>query len=100
MIDNTDFKKIPPQFIERYKPQFEVWAREFRIRGKRQAILFERRPGAPSLLDAEGRVIQRGAWLEAEVDRSNPLNVRVVIKPATDHDEELIARHTRELMLH
>lgn len=88
----TVFERIPDLFVQLYDAQFQVWAREFRKRGRRQAIEFRRRPGAAVLLDVEGRPIQAGAWLVAEPDGE-----RVVIRPATEHDAELIERHVRDM---
>lgn len=92
----TVFEKIPALFVEAYDASFQVWAREFQKRGPRCAIPFARPPGEPVLLDQAGRPIQAGAWFEAEVDRSGPAP-RVVIRPATEHDAEMIARHVRDL---
>lgn len=89
----TAFERIPEMFIEMYDPQFQAWAREFRRRGNRQAILFRRRPGAVVLLDGNGQEIAYGCWLEATVESAG----RVVIRPATEHDEEMIERHVREM---
>lgn len=96
----TVFRRIPGLFVELYRPQFEIWAREFRARGKKCAIVFERLPGAPAVLDEAGRPVQAGAWLEAEIDGSNPAAPRMVVKPASEHDAELIARHCSEMTGH
>lgn len=93
----TVFEKIPDPFVQAYDAQFQTWAREFRTRGPRCCVVFERRPGAPVLLDGEGRAIKRGAWLVAEVDKSKPREPKIVIRPADDFAEDLIAKHTREL---
>jgi len=95
----TVFERIPDLFVQMYDAQFQAWAREFKARGPKQAIRFGRPKGAPVLLDGEGRAIEAGAWLVAEVDRSGA-SVRVIIRPATEHDQELIARHTREMQPH
>lgn len=89
----TVFEKIPDLFVQIYDAQFQVWAREFRRRGNKCAVVFRRRPGAAALLDCEGRVIEAGAWLQAHVEGPG----RVVIRPATEQDAELIARHVREM---
>lgn len=96
----TVFEKIPEIFVHLYDRQFQVWAREFRKRGKRCAIVFNRPPGKAVLLDADGQPILAGAWLTAEVDASAPGSPRIVIRPATPHDEEMIARHVREMQPH
>lgn len=93
----TIFQRIPEVFAEWYDAQFQVWAREFRTRGRRCAIVFDRVPGAPVLLDAEGRPVMKGAWLEAEVDRKPDGGAAVIIRPADAHAEELIARHCHEM---
>lgn len=95
----TVFEKIPDLFIQMYDYQFQVWAREFRARGPECAIIFQKPPGAVTLLDGNGHPIQKGAWMVAEVDRSLG-EPRVIIKPKTDHDEELISRHVREMSGH
>lgn len=95
----TDFEKIPPLFAEVYRPQFETWAREFRKRGSRCAIVFNPVPGKDPLFDQEGRPIAAGAWMQAEVDYKGR-EPRVIIRPATEHDQEMIARHCREMAPH
>lgn len=96
----TVFEKIPPLFVELYDPQFKIWAAEFRTRGRRCAIVFNLKPGQPVPRDGEGRPIAAGAWLQAEVDRSRPQTPRVIIRPATPHDEEMIARHVADMRPH
>lgn len=96
----TVFERIPDLFVELYDFQFQTWAREFRTRGKRCAIEFQRVPGQAVLLGPDGKPAQVGCWLEAEVDRSRPQEPRVVIKPATEHDEEMIAKHCRAMRGH
>lgn len=93
----TVFERIPDLFVQVYDYQFQTWAREFRTRGRKCAIVFARPPGSPVLLDVDGRKIVRGCWLEAEVDRSRPETPRVIIRPASEHDEEVISRHVREM---
>jgi len=93
----TVFERIPEIFVERYDSQFQTWAREFRRRGPKCAIPFDLMPGEIRLLDAGGRKIVKGCWLQAEVDRERPSMPRVVVKPATDHDAEMIERHSRDL---
>lgn len=92
----TIFEKIPELFIELYDSSFQVWAREFRIRGPRCAIEFIRPPGASALLDPEGRVIRKGAWLVAEPQDDGVMK----ISPASDLDAEIIERHVREMRPH
>lgn len=96
MFAATEFEKIPPLFVELYRYQFEVWAREYRKRGPKCAIVFARRPGSAVLLDAGGRPIQAGAWLTAELDVVGT-HCRFVVRPATDHDAEMIERHCLEM---
>lgn len=89
----TVFDQIPDAFVELYDAQFRTWAREFRRRGKRCAIVFHVKPGSVPILDGEGRRVVRGVWLEAQVEGGG----RMVIRPATEHDAEMIARHVREM---
>jgi len=96
----TVFEKIPELFIQHYDTSFQVWAREFQRRGPKCAIPFDRAPGVPPILDAEGRAVWKGAWLVAEVDRSLPASPRVVIRPADGASAEAIERHTREMARH
>jgi hypothetical protein len=96
----TEFERIPGLFVELYRRQFEIWAREFRKRGKRCAIVFNPAPGAAPLFDGEGRIIAAGCWLEADIDRSQPQMPRVIIRPASEHDEEMIARHVKTMSRH
>jgi hypothetical protein len=96
----TVFEKIPDLFVQHYDSSFQVWAREFRSRGNRCAIPFDRLPGAPVILGPDGKPSWKGAWLEAEVDRSEPQNVKIVIRPADDQAAALIEQHTREMSRH
>lgn len=96
----TVFEKIPDLFVQHYDTSFQVWAREFQKRGPKCAIPFDRAPGVPALLDAEGRPIWKGAWLVAEVDRAGPGDPRVVIRPEDDAAADAIERHTREMARH
>lgn len=96
----TVFERIPDVFVNHYDSSFQVWAREFRKRGPRCAIPFDRRPGEVPLLDAGGRVIFKGAWLVAEVDRSEPQNPRLVIRPEDDRAADEIARHVSAMAPH
>jgi hypothetical protein len=93
----TVFEKIPDQFVQAYDAQFQTWAREFRTRGSRCCVEFARPPGSPVLLDVEGRAVKRGAWLTAEIDKSRPQQPKIVIRPADEFAEDLIARHTKEM---
>lgn len=95
----TVFEKIPDLFVEVYDAQFQTWAREFRTRGPRCAIVFNLTPGAQPIYDEDGRIVAVGAWLTADLDLSTP-NRRMVIRPATEHDEEMIARHGRAMKPH
>lgn len=92
----TVFQQIPDLFVQLYDSSFQVWAREFRVRGPKCAVEFIRVPGAPALLDGEGRAIRKGAWLVAEPQGDGVM----VIKPASERDAELIERHTREMRPH
>lgn len=96
----TDFERIPGLFVELYRTQFETWAREVKTRGLRCAIVFNPAPGAKPLFDGEGRIVAAGAWLQAEIDRSRPQEPKIIIRPATEHDEEMIARHVRTMSAH
>jgi hypothetical protein len=96
----TSFEKIPDLFIELYDAQFQIWAREFRARGRYAAIVFNRPPGTPMEMDAEGQPVWHGCWLAAEIDRGLIGGPRVVIRPRTDHDAEMIERHCREMAAH
>jgi hypothetical protein len=91
----TVFERIPDLFVQVYDYQFRVWAREFRRRGTRCAIVFTPIPGRPVPLDVEGRPVKVGAWLECEVEAN-----RFVVRPASEHDAEMIARHCREIRGH
>jgi hypothetical protein len=93
----TVFERIPDLFVELYDDQFKQWAREFKTRGQFAAIVFNRPRGTPIILDGHGQPVWHGAWLEAEVDRSQPQLPRVIIRPRTEHDEEMIERHCKEM---
>lgn len=91
--------KIPEIFVELYDPQFRLWAREFRTRGRKCAIVFNLAPGSEPKFDEDGRMIAAGAWLEAQVEAGIG-EPRIVIKPASEHDAEMIARHCHEMKRH
>jgi hypothetical protein len=93
----TVFEKIPDVFVDHYDSSFQVWAREFRSRGPKCAIPLDRKPGERVLLDGEGRAVMKGVWLVAEVDRSKPQAPRLVIRPADEQSEQMIAQHVREM---
>jgi hypothetical protein len=88
----TIFDGIPDIFVDRYDAQFVDWGRQFRVRGKRCAIVFDVLPGQDIPLDSEGRVAWIGAWLKAEVESLGGVT-RVVISPASDWDRHLIETH-------
>ena len=100
----TIFNKIPDLFVELYDAQFRQWAREFRERtekfGPQAAIVFNPVPGQSADLDEHGQTVWKGAWFRAEVDKSNPANVRVIISPKTPHDEEMVLKHTFDMSPH
>ena len=93
----TIFEQIPDPFVAAYDDQFQTWAREFKSRGQRCCVVFDRPPGTPVLLDGEGRKIQRGAWLTAHMENGKDGGKQVVIKPENEFAAELIAKHTREM---
>lgn len=95
----TVFEKIHDIFVELYDPQFQLWAREFRTRGRRCAIVFNLAPGEMPKFDEEGRMIAVGCWLEAKLEITNG-EPRALIRPATELDEEMIARHCAEMRRH
>jgi len=92
----TQFERIPDLFLELYDEQFQLWAQEFRTRGKRCAIVFNPAPGSVPKFDGEGRMVATGCWLEAQVEITAG-SPRVVIKPASEHDQEMIERHCVEM---
>lgn len=98
----TEFRGISSStaqwFLHHYREQFSVWAHEFRLRGSKCAVIFESLPGRPVILDAEGRPVQRGVWLEAELDRDG-IEPMMIIRPATENDGEMIERHCREMKI-
>lgn len=95
----TVFERIPDLFLQIYDESLQVWAREFKTRGPKQAVQFLPVPGSIPILGPDGKPVLRGAWLVAEVDRSLG-EPRVIIKPETDRDAEAIDRHVREMARH
>ena len=96
----TVFERIPDLFVELYDEQFGMWAREYRRRGRYAAIVFNRVPGQGVVLGLDGKPVWRGCWLEAELEAGRGGERRMVIKPRTDHDAEMIERHCREMSRH
>lgn len=88
---------IPAEFAERYDAQFRMWGCEIAKRGRRCAIPFDVGPGEKAPVDADGNVIWRGAWFEAELDWADVSAPRLVIRPADDAAAELVARHSVEI---
>jgi hypothetical protein len=91
----TVFEGIPEVFIDRYTWQFEEWAASFRVRGKRCAIVFDVMPGQMPTMDAAGNLVWAGAWLVAELEGGSL--PRMVVRPATDWDRNLIEVHCWQL---
>lgn len=96
----TVFEKIPDLFVELYDQSFQTWAREFRVRGPECAIRFIPVPGEIAILGPDGKPAWKGCWLTAEVDRERPQNPRVIIRPKTEHDAEMIAKHCAAMRPH
>lgn len=96
----TVFENIPDLFVAHYDGSFQVWAREFKKRGARCAIPFDRVPGIPVILGHDGQPVWKGAWLVAEPDTSDPSRPRMVIKPEDEFAAHLIEKHTREMARH
>lgn len=92
----TVFERIPDVFVHAYDDQLQAWGREFRRRGPRCPIIFRRAPGSPVILDETGRPIMAGAWLTADIEPSVN-GPRMVVRPADDLAEELIAEHVRAM---
>lgn len=93
----TTFERIPELFVELYDAQFRQWAREFRERGRYAAIVFNRPAGHRMELDEDGEPVWFGAWFSAEVERTLLGGPRVVVRPRTEHDEDMVLRHCREM---
>ena len=99
----TVFDGIPEVFIDRYTWQFEEWAASFRVRGRRCAIVFDVMPGQLPTMDAAGNLVWAGAWLVAELEtrpgKGNGMIAvnRMVVRPATDWDRNLIEVHCWQL---
>ena len=95
----TIFEKIPDVFVQLYDAQFQLWAREYQTRGPYAAIVFNRPYGTPMQMDEDGQPVWFGAWLHATVEKTLR-GPRVVIKPRTEHDADMIERHCREMLPH
>jgi len=91
------FEDVPVGFVEHYDEQFRTWGREIAKRGRRCAIPFDVGPGEKPPRDAEGNVIWRGAWFEAELDWSDANAPRLVVRPADEATQDLIERHAAEI---
>ena len=96
----TVFEKIPEIFVELYDAQFQQWAREFHRRGRFAAIVFHAVPGQKMMRDEAGEPVWKGCWLEANLEPGRGGQTRIVVKPRTDHDREMIERHVRDMAAH
>lgn len=95
----TRFEKIPDIFYRIYREQFHQWAREFTKRGVFAAIVFNDPPGVPLRIGEDGNPVWRGAWFEAGVEKTH-VGEYFVIRPRTERDEDLVARHAHEMAPH
>jgi hypothetical protein len=93
----TVFERIPDFFVELYDEQFQVWSRELRKRGYECAIVFDLPDGVAPLLNENGQPMWRGCWLRARIERRPGGFFRMIIRPRTEEDEELIRRHCSEM---
>lgn len=89
------YEKIPLDFVQMYEPQLLHWARHFRKIGAVYAVEL-RKPVEPLLVERDPRRIV-GVRLAADIDKSMPGRVRIVIRPQTDADAEAIARHVVDM---
>ena len=88
----TLFDGIPDVFVEKYDAQFLEWARDFRTKGAKCAIVFDVLPGQVPALDVAGNLVWAGAWMTAQVETLRGKRV-MVVRPATDWDRNLIETH-------
>ena len=91
------FEDIPDCFVETYREKFVKWGKNFKNFGRTVIFTFYRKPGAMILLNPDGSKVQQGASLTAELDRSVKSRPRLIIRPSSERDKELIAEHSRYL---
>jgi len=90
----TDFERIPEEFVDRYMPEIQAWAGNFRTEGNRKGIVL-RGPvrGVPARYEALGGVPSIvGVTLVAEREAH-----RMVVRPASEQDEDVIRRHVEAM---
>ena len=92
----TVFEGIPDIFVERYDAQFEMWGREFRTRGRKCAIVFDRLPGETPSFDAADRLVWSGCWLTADIEEFRG-HQAMIIRPASEWDKNMVEEHAWNL---
>ena len=95
----TEFESIPEWFVERYNEEIVAWGLNFRKIGPvKTIVLKEGRLSDVSPAEDQGMVL-KGARLKAEFVRkpyTGELD-KVIVRPASDADESIIARHCEKM---
>ena len=91
MNPRTEFRRIPEDFVNRYDGALQAWARNFRTQGPRCGIRLNGPvPGVIEIPGMEPPSIY--VVLTAELQGG-----RMVVKPESDRDEEIIRKHVEML---
>lgn len=91
------FDKIPQEFVSAYAAELRRWGNGFGALGPHRAVVLRRVPGQEVKLDEYGQEPMVGVSLEAEVEHVAAGHIRLIIRPETDQDERLIARHCEDI---
>ena len=96
----AEFEDIPDEFVVHYAEQFKMWCAELKQRGTKCAIVLDLAPGEKRPRDEADRPIMGGVWMQATADWSNPEKPRLIIKPASEHDQEEMNKHVSKMRRH
>jgi hypothetical protein len=93
------FDDIPDEFVQAYQRELREWGFAFKQLGRNHTIPLRKVPGVSPDFDDEGREVQYGVALVAEVDRAGQ-RTRLIIRPKDEQARERIARHVADIKRH
>jgi hypothetical protein len=91
------FEKIPDYFVERYGLELRLWGQNLRKIGLTKHIVLREGILSDVSPDEEQGAVLRRVTLVAKVERLAQDRLRLVISPATEADERMIANHCQKL---